>query len=114
MAQPPAGKKRVSAVTAAPKKVDALNAQSSKAKNVREEKKGAHPFLKPQCDYVVVSDTLEGLASVVVKKPKPEPQDTTDIPASNLNEPIDMDSSPEPLVRTKVEKRKHVEVEAAA
>ncbi|MFS7921679.1 hypothetical protein Hanom_Chr03g00239791 [Helianthus anomalus] len=107
MAQPPAGvgpekKKRVSAVTAAPKKVDSLNEQSSKAKNVREEKKGVRPFLKPRCDYVVVSDTLEGLASVVVKKPKPEPEDTTDIPASNPDEPIDLDSSPEPLVRTKV------------
>ncbi|MFS7987171.1 hypothetical protein Hanom_Chr11g01019311 [Helianthus anomalus] len=55
---------------------------------------------------------LEGLAPVVIKKPKPEPHDTMDIPASNPDEPIDLDSSPEPLVRTKAVKRKQADVEA--
>ncbi|KAM0036635.1 hypothetical protein Hdeb2414_s0014g00428761 [Helianthus debilis subsp. tardiflorus] len=58
------------------------------------------------CDYVVVSDTLKGLAPTVVRKPNLEPQDTADIPSSNPNEPIDLDSSPKPLVRTKAVKRK--------
>ncbi|KAM0008483.1 hypothetical protein Hdeb2414_s0113g00798891 [Helianthus debilis subsp. tardiflorus] len=66
------------------------------------------------CDYVVVSDILEGLAPVVVNKPKAEPQDTADIPASNPDDPIDLESSPEPLVKTKTVKRKQVEVEAEA
>ncbi|MFS7986886.1 hypothetical protein Hanom_Chr11g01015521 [Helianthus anomalus] len=58
------------------------------------------------CDYVVVSDLLEGLAPAVVKKPKPEPQDSADIPASNSDDPIDLESSPEPLLKTKAGKRK--------
>ncbi|KAF5822224.1 hypothetical protein HanRHA438_Chr01g0024481 [Helianthus annuus] len=107
-------KKRVPAVTIAPKKTDAPKAQSSKAKKVREEKKGTRRFSDSWCDYIVVSDTLEGLAPVALRKPKAEPQDTADIPASNPDYPIDLESSPEPLLRTKAMKRKHVEVEAAA
>ncbi|MFS8018896.1 hypothetical protein Hanom_Chr15g01397501 [Helianthus anomalus] len=105
-------KKRVLAVTIAPKKTEAPKAKSSKAKNVREEKKGTRLFLNPRCDYVLVSDTIEGLAPVVVKKLKSEPRVTSDIPASNLDEPIDLDSSSELLLRTKAVKQK--EVEAAA
>ncbi|KAJ0810017.1 hypothetical protein HanPI659440_Chr01g0021831 [Helianthus annuus] len=107
-------KKRVPAITIAPKKTNVPKAQSSKEKNVREEKKGMCVFLNPRCDYIVVSDTLEGLAPVVVKKPKSEPQDTAYIPASNPDDPIDLDSSPEPMLRTKAVKRKQVEVDAAA
>ncbi|KAM0000855.1 hypothetical protein Hdeb2414_s0404g00886791 [Helianthus debilis subsp. tardiflorus] len=51
---------------------------------------------------------------VVFKKPKAEPRDTADIPASNPDDPIDLESSPEPLVKTKAGKRKQVEVEAEA
>ncbi|MFS7948106.1 hypothetical protein Hanom_Chr06g00556081 [Helianthus anomalus] len=43
------------------------------------------------CDYVVVSDSLEGLAPVVVRKPKAEPRDTADIPPSNPDDPIDLE-----------------------
>ncbi|MFS7990913.1 hypothetical protein Hanom_Chr11g01064561 [Helianthus anomalus] len=101
-------KKHAPAVTVAPKKADA-----PKAKVAKEEKKGTRLFPKTLCDYVVVSDTLEGLTPVAVKKPQPEPQDTADIPPSNPDEPIDLDSSPQPLVRTKAVKRKP-ESEAAA
>ncbi|KAJ0847402.1 hypothetical protein HanPSC8_Chr13g0544921 [Helianthus annuus] len=102
-------KKRVPAVAAAPKKLDTL-----KADILREEKKkGTRRVSDPWCDFVVVSDTLEGLAPVAVRKPKVEPRDTTDIPTSNPNDPIDLESSPEPLVRTKAVKRKP-ESEAAA
>ncbi|KAM0040299.1 hypothetical protein Hdeb2414_s0012g00392151 [Helianthus debilis subsp. tardiflorus] len=50
----------------------------------------------------------------VVKKPKAEPQDATDIPASNADDPIDLESSLEPLLKTKAGKRKQAEVDAAA
>ncbi|KAM0066900.1 hypothetical protein Hdeb2414_s0002g00054531 [Helianthus debilis subsp. tardiflorus] len=107
-------KKRVPVVTIAPTKTDAPKAQSLKAKNVRGEKKGARRFYDSWCDYVAVSDTLEGLAPVALRKPKVEPRVTTDIPASNPDDPIDLESSPEPLLRTKAVKRKHIEVKAAA
>ncbi|KAJ0621335.1 hypothetical protein HanIR_Chr01g0007491 [Helianthus annuus] len=81
-AGPEKKKKRVPVVAAALKKADA-----PKAKTVKEEKKGTRFFLKPRCDYVVVSDTLEGLAPVGFKKPKPEPQDTADVPPSTQMNP---------------------------
>ncbi|KAJ0434388.1 hypothetical protein HanOQP8_Chr17g0666911 [Helianthus annuus] len=92
----------------------AAKAQLSKVKNVKGEKKGMRHSSDSGCDYVVVSDLLEGLAPVVVKKQKAEPRDTADIPASNPEDPIDLESSPEPLVKTKAGKRKHVKVEAEA
>ncbi|KAL9994873.1 hypothetical protein Hdeb2414_s0863g00955381 [Helianthus debilis subsp. tardiflorus] len=126
-AQPPAGageltnlgivpekKKRAPAVNIALKKTDAAKAQSSKVKNVKGEKKGTRHSSDSWCDYVVVSDSLEGLAPVVVKKLKAEPRDTADIPASNPEDQIDLESSPEPLVKTKTRKRKQVETEAKA
>ncbi|KAJ0794978.1 hypothetical protein HanPI659440_Chr04g0145101 [Helianthus annuus] len=64
------------------------------------------------CDYVVVSDSLEGLAPVVIRRPKPEPKDTADIPPSNPDDPIDLESSPERLVRKKVGKRKQNDADA--
>ncbi|KAJ0807605.1 hypothetical protein HanOQP8_Chr00c015g0685451 [Helianthus annuus] len=63
-------------------------------------------FSESWCDYIVVSDTLEGLAPVALWKPKAEPRDTADIPAPNPDDPIDLESSPEPLQRTKDVKRK--------
>ncbi|KAM0068593.1 hypothetical protein Hdeb2414_s0002g00074951 [Helianthus debilis subsp. tardiflorus] len=48
----------------------------------------------------------------VIKEEKEEPQDTSDVPPSNPDEPMDLDSSPEPLVRTEAVKRKKAEVEA--
>ncbi|MFS7980372.1 hypothetical protein Hanom_Chr10g00938681 [Helianthus anomalus] len=51
--------------------------------------------------YVVVSDSLEGLAPTVVRRPKPEPRDTVDIPPLNPDDPIDLESSPERLLRKK-------------
>ncbi|KAM0010203.1 hypothetical protein Hdeb2414_s0079g00779251 [Helianthus debilis subsp. tardiflorus] len=50
--------------------------------------------------------TSAGLAPVAVRKPKAEPRDTADIPASNPDDPIDLESSPEPLRGTKAVKRK--------
>ncbi|KAJ0734463.1 hypothetical protein HanPI659440_Chr11g0420391 [Helianthus annuus] len=88
-------------------------AQSSKVKNARGEKKGMRHSFESWCDYVVVSDSLEGHAPVV-KKPKAKPRDTADIPASNPDDPIDLESSPEPLVKTKTGKRKQLEIEAEA
>ncbi|MFS7984965.1 hypothetical protein Hanom_Chr11g00992841 [Helianthus anomalus] len=65
------------------------------------------------CDYVVVSNSLEGLApAVVVRKPKHEPKDTADVPPSNPDDPIDLESSPEHLVRKKTGKRKQADAEA--
>ncbi|MFS7990830.1 hypothetical protein Hanom_Chr11g01063511 [Helianthus anomalus] len=100
---------------ALPKDAD-LSAQSTYdvGPSKEEKKKGTHLISDPWGDYVVVFDTLEGLAPVALKKPKPEPQDTADIPASNPDEPIDLDSSPEPLLRTKAAKRKQPEGGAAA
>ncbi|MFS7986858.1 hypothetical protein Hanom_Chr11g01015201 [Helianthus anomalus] len=103
-------KKRVPATTVAPNKFDTLKADVLKD----EKKKGTHLVSDPWCDYIVVSDTLEGLAPVAVWKPKPEPRDTTDIPVANLEDPIDVESSPEPLLRIKAVKRKQPESEATA
>ncbi|KAJ0773465.1 hypothetical protein HanOQP8_Chr03g0099591 [Helianthus annuus] len=94
-------KKRAPTVTTAPKKVDV-----PKAKVPKEEKKGTRHFSESWCDYIVVSNTLEVLAPVAVRKPKAEPRDTADLPVPNPDDPIDMDSSPEPLLRAKVVKRK--------
>ncbi|MFS7977620.1 hypothetical protein Hanom_Chr10g00906161 [Helianthus anomalus] len=83
-------KKRGPVAFTAPKKPD-----TSKADISKEEKK-------------------KGLAPVVVQHPKAEPRDTADIPPSNPEESIDLESSPEPLARTKAAKRKKPEGKAAA
>ncbi|KAJ0533887.1 hypothetical protein HanIR_Chr09g0413581 [Helianthus annuus] len=106
----PEKKRRVMTSNVAPKKGDAEKTQSSKAKNV--EKKGMRRS-SDQCDYVVVSDTLEGLApAVTIRRPKPEPKDSADIPPSNPEDPIDLESSPEHLVRRGANKRKQTDTDA--
>ncbi|XP_021985985.1 titin homolog [Helianthus annuus] len=47
-----------------------------------------------------------------MRKPKPEPRDAADIPPSNPEDPIDLESSPEHLLRKKAGKRKQTDVEA--
>ncbi|MFS7997451.1 hypothetical protein Hanom_Chr12g01141961 [Helianthus anomalus] len=101
-------------VNIALKKTDTAKSQSSKVKNVKGEKKGTRHSSDSWCDYVVVSDSLEGLVPVVGRKPKAEPRDIADIPALNPEYPIDLELSPEPLLKTKAGKRKHVEIEAEA
>ncbi|XP_021985627.1 titin homolog [Helianthus annuus] len=68
----------------------------------------------PKADVPKEEKKKEGLAPVAVKQPKAEPRDTVDILVLNPDEPIDVKSSPEPLVRTKAVKRKKPEGEAAA
>ncbi|KAJ0726064.1 hypothetical protein HanPI659440_Chr12g0466011 [Helianthus annuus] len=94
----PEKKRRAPAANTALKKTDAVKTQLPKAKNVKGDKKGTRHSSDSWCDYVVVSDSLEGLAPVVVKKPKAEPRDSADIPASNPDDPIDLELSPEPLL----------------
>ncbi|KAJ0634182.1 hypothetical protein HanOQP8_Chr17g0680171 [Helianthus annuus] len=108
----PEKKRRAPSATAVPKKSDVEKTQSSKAKNGGGEKKGMRHSSDSWCDYVVVSDSLEGLAPAVVRKPKPETKDTTDIPPSNPNDPIDLESSPEHLLRKKAGKRKQIDTGA--
>ncbi|KAJ0740033.1 hypothetical protein HanOQP8_Chr06g0212381 [Helianthus annuus] len=105
-------KRRAPTTTAALKKKDAEKAQSSKVKNVGGEKKGMRCSSDSWCDYVVVSDSLEGLAPAVIRRPKAEPNDTADIPPSNPDDPIDLESSPERLVRKKAGKRKQNDADA--
>ncbi|KAJ0923525.1 hypothetical protein HanPSC8_Chr05g0216981 [Helianthus annuus] len=69
-------KKCATAATVAPKKADMPKADESKA----EKKKGTRLVSDSCCDYIVVSDSLERLAAVAVKKPKAEPKDTADHP----------------------------------
>ncbi|KAJ0618512.1 hypothetical protein HanHA89_Chr02g0054221 [Helianthus annuus] len=88
-----------------PKDTD-LEAQSSADV---DKKKGTRLVSNSWCDYIVVSNSLEGLAHVAVKQPKVEPRDTADIPESNRDDPIDVESSPETLVRTRAVKRKKPE-----
>ncbi|KAJ0702453.1 hypothetical protein HanPI659440_Chr14g0529691 [Helianthus annuus] len=107
----PEKKKRVVSSVPAPKKGGAEKAQSSKTKNVGE-KKGMRHSSDSRCDYVVVSDSLEGLTPAVsVREPKPEPKDSADLPPSNPSDPIDLDSSPEHLVHRKTGKRKQADVD---
>ncbi|MFS7921048.1 hypothetical protein Hanom_Chr03g00232031 [Helianthus anomalus] len=97
----PEKKKRAPATNIGLNKTDTAKAQSSKVKNVKGEKKGTRHSSDSWCDYVVV-------------KPKAEPRDAADILASNADDPIDLESSPEPLLKTKVRKRKQAEVDAEA
>ncbi|KAJ0715445.1 hypothetical protein HanPI659440_Chr13g0501221 [Helianthus annuus] len=106
----PSTDKRAPATTTAPKKFDTLKADVLK----EEKKKGTSPVSDPWCDYIVVSDTLEGLAPIVVRKSKPEPRDTADILVPNPDDPIGLESSLEPFLRTKAVKRKQPEGGAAA
>ncbi|KAJ0789500.1 hypothetical protein HanPI659440_Chr05g0204251 [Helianthus annuus] len=108
----PEQKRRAPAATVAPKKSDVEKTQSSKAKNVGGEKKGMCHSFDSWCDYVVVFDSLESLAPLVVKKPNPEPKDASDIPPSYPEDPIDLESSPEHLLRKKAGKRKQTDAEA--
>ncbi|MFS8024434.1 hypothetical protein Hanom_Chr16g01463201 [Helianthus anomalus] len=94
-------KKRAPIVTVAPKKLETL-----KADVLKEEKKRGTRLVSDPCDYTVVSDTLEGLAPVAVRKLKAKPLDTADLQVSNPDDPIDVDSSPEPLLKAKAVKRK--------
>ncbi|KAJ0433625.1 hypothetical protein HanRHA438_Chr17g0814211 [Helianthus annuus] len=104
---------RAPTTTAASKKNDVEKAQSSKAKNIGGEKKGMRRSSDSWCDYVVVSDSLGGLApAIIVRRPKPEPKDSADILPSNPEDPIDLESSPERLVRKKAGKRKQTDAEA--
>ncbi|KAJ0791805.1 hypothetical protein HanOQP8_Chr01g0010081 [Helianthus annuus] len=108
----PEKKRRAPTTTAAPKKSDAEKAQPSKVQNVGGEKKGICRSSYSWCDYVVDSDSLEGLAPLVIRRPKPEPKDTADIPPSNPDDPIDLESSPERLVWKKAGKRKQTDAGA--
>ncbi|KAF5766654.1 putative adenosine/AMP deaminase active [Helianthus annuus] len=81
-----------------------VHGEKCQRREERYEKKGTRHSSDSWCDYVVVSDSLEGLAPVVVKKPKAEPWDAADIPALNADDPIDLESSPEPLLKTKTGK----------
>ncbi|MFS8003334.1 hypothetical protein Hanom_Chr13g01212781 [Helianthus anomalus] len=105
-------KKRVPTTSATPKKGDAEKAQSTRAKNVVGEKKVTHRSSDFWCDYVVVFDSLEDFAPAVIRRHKPEPKNTTDIPPSNPDDPINLESSPERLVRKKAGKRKQNDADA--
>ncbi|KAJ0761667.1 hypothetical protein HanOQP8_Chr04g0152551 [Helianthus annuus] len=109
----PEKKKRATTDNVALKKSDVEKIQPSKVKITGGEKKGTRRSSDSWCDYVVVSDSLEGLTPVVtVRRPKTEPRDSTDIPPSNPNEPIDLESSPEHLVPRKAGKRKQTDSDA--
>ncbi|MFS7952332.1 hypothetical protein Hanom_Chr07g00605721 [Helianthus anomalus] len=78
----PEKKRRATTSTSARKKSDAENAQSSMVKNAGE-KKGMRRSSDSWCDYVVVSDSMEGLTPVVIiRRPKSKPKGTVDIPPS--------------------------------
>ncbi|KAJ0887514.1 hypothetical protein HanRHA438_Chr09g0391661 [Helianthus annuus] len=83
----PEKKRRATTSNIAPKKSDAEKTQSSKAKNVGEKK-------------------------VTIRRPKPEPKDSADIPPSNPDDPIDLESSPEHLVQRGASKRKQTDTDA--
>ncbi|MFS7962893.1 hypothetical protein Hanom_Chr08g00731851 [Helianthus anomalus] len=76
------------------------------------EKKGMRHSSESLCDYVVVSNSFEGLAPAVMRKPKLEPKDAADIPPSNPEDPIDLESTPEHLFRKKEGKRKQIGADA--
>ena len=60
-------------------------------------------------DYIVVSDSLEGLAPIGLRKPKKEPADSSFNPASDPAEPLEIPSDPEVELVHRVAKRKQVE-----
>ncbi|KAJ0479086.1 hypothetical protein HanRHA438_Chr13g0577271 [Helianthus annuus] len=83
----PEKKKRATTSNVAPKKSDAEKTQSSKAKNVWEKK-------------------------VTIRRPKPDPKDSANIPPSNPEDTIDLESSPEHLVQRGASKRKQTDTDA--
>ncbi|KAM0010592.1 hypothetical protein Hdeb2414_s0072g00774061 [Helianthus debilis subsp. tardiflorus] len=108
----PEKKSRAPTTTTAPKKRYVEKAQPSKGKKCVSSEEGMRRSSDSWCDYVVVSDSLEDLAPVVIRRPKPEPKDAADIPPSNPDDPIDVESSPEHLLRKKAGKRKQDDTEA--
>ncbi|KAM0041911.1 hypothetical protein Hdeb2414_s0011g00371911 [Helianthus debilis subsp. tardiflorus] len=62
----PEKKRRTTTATAAPKRSVVEKTQSSKTKNVGGENKGMRRSSNSWCDYVVVSNSLEGLAPAVI------------------------------------------------
>ncbi|KAJ0786079.1 hypothetical protein HanOQP8_Chr02g0051011 [Helianthus annuus] len=66
-------------------------------------------FVLPR-DAVLSAQPAAG--SVIIRRPKPEPKDAADIPPSNPEDPIDLESSPGRLVRNKEGKRKQTHDEA--
>ncbi|KAJ0538807.1 hypothetical protein HanHA300_Chr08g0279131 [Helianthus annuus] len=58
------------------------------------------------CDYVVVFDSLEVLATVVMRKPKAEPRDAADIYASNAGKRKQVEIDAEVQPAKKFQKRK--------
>ncbi|KAL9997616.1 hypothetical protein Hdeb2414_s0612g00923981 [Helianthus debilis subsp. tardiflorus] len=108
----PEKKKRATISTSALKRSETVRIQPLKARNVGE-KKGTRRSSVSRCDYVVVSDSLEGLTPVVImREPKPEPRDSADIPPSNPDDPINLESSPEHLVQRGASKRKQTDTDA--
>ncbi|MFS7979460.1 hypothetical protein Hanom_Chr10g00927571 [Helianthus anomalus] len=70
-------------------------------------------FVLPRDEELAAQPPLAlGLALVIVKKPKAEPRDIADIPPSNPDDPIDLESSPEPLLTKKVGNRKQGDANA--
>ncbi|KAJ0834717.1 hypothetical protein HanRHA438_Chr16g0746781 [Helianthus annuus] len=66
-------------------------------------------------NFVLARDedlTAQPATGAVMKKPKAEPRDTTDILPSNPKDPIDLESSPELLLKKKAGKRKQTDAEA--
>ncbi|KAL9993541.1 hypothetical protein Hdeb2414_s0033g00721471 [Helianthus debilis subsp. tardiflorus] len=69
--------------------------------------------LSKDADLNAQPSTDVGSCACSCEKTKPEPRDTEDISVPNPEDPIDLESSPEPLLRTKAVKRKP-DSEAAA
>ncbi|KAJ0454973.1 hypothetical protein HanIR_Chr15g0745981 [Helianthus annuus] len=88
----PEKKRRATTSNVVPKKSDAEKTQSSKAK-IWGRRKGLAP-------------------AVTIRRPKPEPKDSADIPPSNPEDPIDLESSPEHLVQRGASKSKQADTDA--
>ncbi|MFS7956192.1 hypothetical protein Hanom_Chr07g00651681 [Helianthus anomalus] len=71
-------------------------------------------YLRIVKNFVLTRDddlSAQPAAGAVIRRPKPEPKDTADIPPSNPHDPIDLESSPERLVKKKAGKRKQTDAE---
>ena len=73
--------------------------------NPKGAKKGKRVVPDTWCNYVVVSDSWDGLAPAGPRKPKKEKADPAVLPA-NPDEPLEIPSSPEVNLIHRVTKRK--------
>ena len=105
-------KTRLTGTAAAQAGVGASTETAPQPEKPQPTKKGKRVVPDSWCDYVVVSDSWDGLAPAALRKPKKEKVEV-EAPPSKPDEPLDIPSSPEVGLITRESKRKETSPAAA-